>query len=199
MTQQNPNFNSAEHDWHDATYVDEWIARDVTREERPGTLQEMLALAPFPKDAKITVLDVGGGNGQVTEQVLKAFPNAQVTLQDYSQIMLDHAAKRFAKYGNQVTYVLSDLFDPNWTASLKGPFDLAVSGIAIHNLREMDPITQVYKGVRDVLKPGGVFLNCDHFAGCGGIGLHVDALIIAGYKKAEAVKDARPGISAAWN
>jgi ubiquinone/menaquinone biosynthesis C-methylase UbiE len=198
MTQQNPNFNSAEHDWHDSQYVDEWIARDVTRAERPGTLQEMLAIAPFAKDAKIRVLDVGGGNGQVTEQVLKAFPNAEVTLQDYSQVMLDHAAKRFAKYGKQVTYVLSDLFDPKWTASLKGPFDMAVSGIAIHNLREMEPITAVYAGVRDVLKPGGVFLNCDHFAGCGGIALHVDALKTAGYKKAEAVKDAKPGISAAY-
>jgi len=199
MTQQNPNFNTAEHDWHSAEYVDEWIARDVTRAERPGTLQEMLAIAPFPKDAKIRVLDVGGGNGQVTEAVLKAFPNAQVTLQDYSQLMLDRAAKRFAKYGNQVTYVLSDLFDPKWTASLKGPFDMAVSGIAIHNLREMEPITSVYAGIRGAVKPGGVFLNCDHFAGCGGIALHVDALKTAGYKKAEAVKDAKPGISAAYN
>jgi predicted methyltransferase len=76
---------------------------------------------------------------------------------------------------------------------------MAVSGIAIHNLREMEPITAVYAGVREVLKPGGVFLNCDHFAGCGGIELHVDALKTAGYKKAEAVKDAKPGISAAYN
>jgi predicted methyltransferase len=112
--------------------------------------------------------------------------------------MLDHAAKRFAKYGDQVTYALSDLFDPKWTASLKGPFDMAVSGIAIHNLREMEPITAVYAGIRGVLKPGGVFLNCDHFAGCGGIALHVDALKTAGYQKAEAVKDAKPGISAAY-
>lgn len=199
MTQQNPNFNSTEHDWHSKEYVADWIARDVARPERPGTLQEMLAVAPFPKDAKIRVLDVGGGNGQVTEAVLKAFPNAQVTLQDYSQIMLDHAAQRFAKYGDQVTYVLSDLFDPKWTASVKGPFDMAVSGIAIHNLREMEPISAVYAGIRSLLKPGGVFLNCDHFAGCGGIDLHVDALKNVGYKKAEAVKDGRPGISAAYN
>jgi len=198
MTQQTPKFNTDEHDWHSAEYVDAWIARDVTREERPGTLQEMLALAPFAKDAKIRVLDVGGGNGQVTEAVLKAFPNAQVTLQDYSELMLERAAKRFEKYGDQVTYVLSDLFDPKWTASVKGPFDMAVSGIAIHNLREMEPISAVYDGVRTLLKPGGVFLNCDHFAGCGGIELHVAALKRVGYSKAEAVKDAKPGISAAY-
>lgn len=199
MTQQHTGAGNAEHDWHSAEYVDEWIARDVKREERAGTLQEMLAVAPFPKDAKIRVLDVGGGNGQVTEAVLRAFPNAEVTLQDYSQLMIERAKKRFAKHGGQVTYVLSDLFDPKWTASVDGPFDMVVSGIAIHNLREMQPIEAVYTGIRELLKPGGVFLNCDHFAGCGGIALHVEALRKCGFTKAEALKDARPGIAAAYN
>jgi hypothetical protein len=41
-------------------------------------------------------------------------------------------------------------------------------------------------------------LNCDHFAGCGGIEVHVDALKRVGYTKAEAVKDGRTGIAAAF-
>lgn len=198
MTQQNPNFNTAEHDWHDAQYVDEWIARDVTRAERPPTLAEMFAVAPFKKDAAIRVLDVGGGNGQVTEALLKAFPNAKVTLQDYSQLMLDKAKERFAKYGDQIKYVLSDLFDADWTKSAGGPFDMVVSGIAIHNLREMEPISKVYAGIKGLLVPGGVFLNCDHFAGVGGLALHVDELKKVGYTKVQAVKDAKPGIAAAF-
>ncbi|HEV8020022.1 MAG TPA: class I SAM-dependent methyltransferase [Candidatus Lustribacter sp.] len=198
MTQQNPNFNTAEHDWHSTEYVDDWIARDVTRAERPPTLAEMLAVAPFKKDAAIRVLDVGGGNGQVTEALLKAFPNAKVTLQDYSQVMLDKAAERFAKYGDQVKYVLSDLYDKDWTKSAGGPFDLVVSGIAIHNLRELEPISAVYAGIKDLLVPGGAFLNCDHYAGVGGIALHVDEMKKIGYSKVEAVKDAKPGITAAF-
>ena len=44
MTQQTPKFNTDEHDWHSAEYVDAWIARDVTREERPGTLQDFVGM-----------------------------------------------------------------------------------------------------------------------------------------------------------
>jgi ubiquinone/menaquinone biosynthesis C-methylase UbiE len=134
----------------------------------------------------------------VTEALLKAFPNAKVTLQDYSQIMLDKAAERFKSYGDQVKYVLSDLFDPNWTKSAGGPFDLVVSGIAIHNLREMEAISTVYAGIKELLVPGGVFLNCDHFAGVGGIALHVEQLKKLGYGKVQAVKDGKPGIAAAF-
>jgi len=197
MTQQNPNFNSVDHDWHDEKYVADWIARDVARPERQPLLAEMLALAPFAKDAPIAVLDVGGGNGQVTEALLKAFPNAKVTLQDYSQLMVDEARKRFAKYGDQVTYVISDLYDSNWAKSAGGPFDMVVSGIAIHNLREMEPIGAVYGAIHGLLKPGGVFLNADHFANYGGIDRHVEELRRRGYAKVDA-KDGRPGIAAAY-
>ncbi len=91
------------HDWHSQDYVDEWIARDITRdEERRLRLRQMLAAAPFAADAEITVLDVGGGYGVVTEEVLRVFPRAVVTLQDYSQPMLDQARDRLAAYCGRV-------------------------------------------------------------------------------------------------
>ena len=66
---------SMHHDWHSAEYVADWIAHDVARDpERRPRLQQMLAAAPFARDAAIEVLDVGGGYGAVTEEVLKAFP-----------------------------------------------------------------------------------------------------------------------------
>ena len=66
------------HDWHSASYVDEWIARDVTRdEERRLRLRQMLAAAPYAVEGEITVLDVGGGYGVVSEEVLRAFPRAR--------------------------------------------------------------------------------------------------------------------------
>jgi trans-aconitate methyltransferase len=67
------------HDWHSAEYVADWIVHDMARDpERRPRLQSMLAAAPFPRDAAIEVLDVGAGYGAVTEEVLKAFPQARV-------------------------------------------------------------------------------------------------------------------------
>src|SRR5262245_49411054 len=76
-------------DWHSHRFVDDWIARDARRmAERMPTLEALIAAVPFPADAQIDVLDVGGGNGAVTEAVLDAFPAARLTLQDFSDPML---------------------------------------------------------------------------------------------------------------
>src|SRR5438067_13663929 len=98
------------HDWHSREYVDNWIERDVTHDDvRRPLLQQMLRLTPIAPETEINVLDVGAGYGLVSEQVLKVFPRAHVTLQDYSAPMFEHARRRLRVHENQVTYTLSDL------------------------------------------------------------------------------------------
>jgi SAM-dependent methyltransferase len=170
------------HDWHSPSYVDEWIARDLTRDgERRLRLRQMLAAAPCAVEGEITVLDVGGGYGVVTEEVLRTFPRAVVTLQDYSQPMLDQARQRLAAYGESVKYAVGDLRDPTWTDSVGGPFDLAVSAIAIHNLRDLGQIAACYRAVAGVLKPAGVFLDYDLFGLIGGIDAQMRRIGEAGF------------------
>ncbi|HXP94438.1 MAG TPA: methyltransferase domain-containing protein [Candidatus Binatia bacterium] len=201
MAQKNPSFTVApgftvdpEHDWHSAEYVDKWITRDLTRPERVGYMEQMMATAKFSRDAEIKVLDVGGGNGLVTEFVLKFFPKSRVTVQDYSQPMLDKARERFAMFGDQVSYSRSDLLIPGWEKTAGGPFDLVVSSIAIHNLGNMDAIGATYKAIYSVLKSGGQFLDNDHLANVGGVQLHLDALKAAGFSKAECIREGKPAI-----
>jgi ubiquinone/menaquinone biosynthesis C-methylase UbiE len=168
-------FTLVPHDWHSSDYVSEWITRDTTRDrERRPLLQQMLSFAPFPPEAVLEVLDVGAGYGVVSEEVLQAFPAARITLQDYSQPMLDRARQRLADHSGRLRYVLCDLVDPSWPQQVGGPFDLAVSAIAIHNLRNPERIFACYRGIHDVLKPGGCFLNCDRFVE--GIEPHLAAL-----------------------
>ena len=181
------SFSHGRHDWSDKEYVAGWIAKDEGRDQRRQILDDMMAAAPFAKDAAITVLDVGGGNGRVTDAVLRAFPNAKVTLQDFSQPMLDQAKQRFAARGGQVSYVLVDLTEAGWEKKVGGPFDLAVSGIAIHNLVDMPAMEAVYKAVCAVMKPGGCFLDCDHFGRVGGVEAHKEAFRRSGFSKAELI------------
>ena len=80
MSAPDDGFAVMRHDWHSQSYVEEWIARDLLRdEERRTRLRKMLSVAAFSPDTAISVLDVGGGYGMVTEEVLRAFPHARVT------------------------------------------------------------------------------------------------------------------------
>jgi SAM-dependent methyltransferase len=190
-----------EHEWHSREYVDEWIERDVTRDNlRRPLLQQMLRLAPYAPEAEINVLDVGAGYGLVSEQVLRVFPRARVTLQDYSAPMFEHARNRLRLHHSRISYVLSDLRDSRWTGELQGPFDLVVSGLAIHNLRERSLMQTCYRSIYQLLRPGAIFLDYDLFGLVeGGVGTHRGWLHSAGFERTECTWEEPPlGIVAAW-
>jgi len=179
-------FSIAAHDWQSDEYVEWWIGRDAARDETRRTqLKQMLSSAPFAGDAAIAVLDVGGGYGVVTDEVLRAFPQARVTLQDYSGPMLAAARRRLPAAAAQVAYVQSDLCDPSWVESAGGPFDLAVSAIAIHNIHDLGAIGAIYRGIAGLLKPGMPFLNYDLFDRRGGVPRHQQMLAEAGFARSD--------------
>ncbi len=180
---ESKTFRPFPHDWQSTDYVSGWIEHDVTRDpERRPLLRQMLSSAPLPRAAP-EVLDVGAGYGVVTEEVLAAFPTARVTLQDYSRAMLDQARRRLADHSDQLSYVLCDLLDPSWPQHVGGPFDLAVSAIALHNLGSRDKIFACYPAIHALLKPGGCFLNYDRFVD--GVDGHLTALRAAGFAPVE--------------
>jgi phospholipid N-methyltransferase len=181
------------HDWHSQDYVTHWIKRDAGRSDhRQPIIDRLIAAIPYAHDSAIAVLDIGGGSGVLSDAVLNAFPQAQVTLQDFSKPMLDRAHNRFADRAGQVRYVLGDLRDPAWAQSVGGPFDLAVSGIAIHNLRELGVIAGCYGSVHGLLKAGGCFLDYDHFDHVGGVPLHQHSLKVAGFRSVDLIWHEHP-------
>jgi SAM-dependent methyltransferase len=172
------------HDWHSQTYVDNWIKRDESRDdERRPHIRQMVAMAKLPPGSSPAVLDIGAGYGFVTEEVLHAFPTARVTLQDYSQLMLERARERLAAHAGQLSFVLADLTDATWASRVGGPFDLIVSAIAIHNLRKLDAIAACYRGIAGLLKPGAPFLDYDLFSQSGGIETHIGLMQEAGMSR----------------
>lgn len=175
-----------EHDWHSQDYVTYWMTKDRRREERRRPLLDrMMAGTPFEKTAALRVLDVGGGYGAVSERVLEAFPRAQVTLQDFSHVMLDEARDHLSAHEARMRYAFGDLRDRLWTEQLEGPFDLAVSAIAIHNLADMPTIAACYREILGILKPGGYFIDCDHFDHVEDIETHIKAMKQAGFSQVE--------------
>lgn len=158
MTQSDPG---GHHDWHSATYVQDWIGVDGRDHERP-LLRRIAHLVPFDGDAPIRLLDIGGGWGPVTTMMLEAFPHARVVLHDFSEPMLAEARRRLAQHGDSVSYYLGDLTTPTWAKGLDGQFDAIVSHIAIHNVRFPDRIRGIYHEVFPLVALGGCFINLDH-------------------------------------
>jgi trans-aconitate methyltransferase len=188
MPAKTRSFHVHEHDWHSQAYVDQWIDQDITRDaERRPILRKMLGFAPFEKNAAIRALDVGAGYGVVTEEVLRAFPKARVTWQDYSRPMRDQAQKRLAKHEKRLAYVIGDLTDAAWQKELSGPFDLVVSGIALHNLRDRKAIFRCYGAIRGLLAPKGCFLDYDYFQYAGGLETHLAAMRDVGFATVDCV------------
>jgi len=175
---------SVPHDWHSEGYAADWIAHDVARDPvRRPRLREMLAAAPFAREARLAVLDVGAGYGTVTEELLQVFPASLVTLQDSSEPMLGEARRRLAAHAGQLRYVVADLTDPAWPGAVGGPFDLAVSAICLHNLRNDEQIFACYRAIRGLLRPGGWFLDYDLFFD--GVEPHLNAMREAGFASVE--------------
>jgi hypothetical protein len=111
--------------------------------------------------------------------------------------MLAAARKRLVGYSERITYVLADLTDRSWVDRVvslgHGPFDLAVSAIAIHNLCQKPLIAAVYRGVANVLKPGALFLDYDlFFDEIGGVAYNTHMLQEAGFARVDCLWQQTP-------
>ncbi len=150
------------HDWASEAYVDEWVRRQRAEDSRRAErFQLMCDLLPFLTGATVTILDVGAGYGPVSDFILSRYPNATCIAQDGSEPMLNRARNLMADYGARFKTHQSDLFETNWLPQPFSPFDAAVSSSCLHNLRDFTRIGEIYHGIREHLKPGGVFLNLD--------------------------------------
>lgn len=99
--------------------------------------------------------------------------------------MFDQARENLSGFADRVRYACADLRDPSWTEQVGGPFDLAVSAICIHNLMDLAVIARCYRDVRTVLRPGGCFVDWDHYDHIETAEVHLDLFKAAGYARVD--------------
>src|ERR1700680_3142170 len=80
------------------------------------------------------ILDVGCGDGILGRLLLEKFPTAHVTFTDFSEPMLTAVRDKVAS-SPRATVVKADFSEPSWLDAVadKSPFDVVVSGFAIHH------------------------------------------------------------------
>ena len=105
------------------------------------------------------ILDIGAGTGLMGAFILEKFPDAIITLMDFSENMLAVARQRFSGMQN-ITYVVRDYSH----GDLGGPYDIICSALSIHHLDQHDK-KQLFNAIFSALGAGGMFVNADQADG----------------------------------
>jgi ubiquinone/menaquinone biosynthesis C-methylase UbiE len=134
------------------------------------------------------LLDLGCGDGLLARSVLSVYPEARAVLLDHAGPMLARAWKAMGPFGDRSSLVQADLAEPLAPAVGAEPFDLIVSGFAIHHLpheRKRSLCAELFA----LLRPGGLFVNIEHVASASP---KVEALFDALYIDRLAAKTGKP-------
>nr|WP_221377764.1 class I SAM-dependent methyltransferase [Actinoplanes polyasparticus] len=127
------------------------------REERFAAMLSAVAATtdgPAPR-----VLDLAGGTGTISLRTLARFPRARVTVLDQDPVLMAIATASLRDRGDIVD---ADLSDPGWRAKLpEEGFDAVLTATALHWL-PAERVATLYGEIREVLRPGGIFVNADH-------------------------------------
>ncbi|MFK7789277.1 MAG: trans-aconitate 2-methyltransferase [Phycisphaeraceae bacterium] len=100
-----------------------------------------------------SLLDIGCGAGNYTLKLLERFKDADATLVDLSQPMLDRAALRVGQAtAGRVTTIQADIRESNLGEQ---KFDVAVAAAVLHHLRSPEEWLAVLEKIYASLKPGG--------------------------------------------
>jgi len=127
---------------------------ELMAEEVPdyARLQDEAAAATVELASVRRVLDLGTGTGETARRVLARHPDAAIVGVDASEAMLSRARDVLPDADLRV----ARLEDP----LPAGPFDLAVSALAVHHLRGPAK-AELFNRIADVLRPGGRFVLAD--------------------------------------
>jgi ubiquinone/menaquinone biosynthesis C-methylase UbiE len=138
--------------------VDRYLA---IADDRPhGEEVRAVLLEQIPSNVNYA-LDLGTGDGRMLALVKQKNLEAKGVALDFSDPMLKLARERFAE-DSSVEVVKHNLDVPlpkdRWM-----PFDLVISGLAIHHVSH-ERKRQLYAEIFGLLASGGVFLNLEHVA-----------------------------------
>jgi len=163
---------------------------EVVIPRRADQLATLTELLPWPREAAVTLLDLGAGFGALTERILARYSRAMITCVDGSVEMLALARERLAPYGSRIRLHLADLANDSWSSGIEGSFAGAVSALAIHHLSD-DHKRELYREIYDRLALGGLFLNNDIVAPPRALKPQYETLILHAIQDQDRIKRGR--------
>jgi tRNA (cmo5U34)-methyltransferase len=132
-------------------------------------LQEDLIRCLFERHGREVrrFIDLGCGDGALSELLLGVFPAAEAVLVDFSEPMLARVGERLGERGGSWRIVRGDLSAPGWRDGLpSGRYGAAVSSLAIHHL-PAERKRSLYREIFQLLEAGAMFVNLDYVSVAG--------------------------------
>ena len=115
----------------------------------------------IPKDLKPKrILELGCGTGNLSELIVKTYPNAEKVLVDISEKVISQCKSRLEN-NDRIEYCQADINELDFPAD---SFDLIVSSITIHHLKHHEK-ELLFRKALNWLTNKGVFTYSDQFAG----------------------------------
>ena len=103
------------------------------------------------------ILDLGGGTGLELIHLFELFPEAEVTVIDITENMLEKLKTR--DFAGKVKTICGDFFEVPFGED----FDAVITTSAFHHFKKNKKI-QLLQKIKECLKDGGQFINCDLIA-----------------------------------
>lgn len=123
-----------------------------------GCCEAYEKMAELIPDGTKNLLDLGCGTGLELEGIFKRFPEISVTGIDLSKAMLEKLSEKYSD--KNITLINADYFS---TDLGRERFDTAISFQTMHHFSH-DMKIGLYEKIRNSLKIGGVYIECDYMA-----------------------------------
>ena len=131
------------------------------REDRFNVMFEVVE-RECPSSNSLTVLDLGCGPGAIGTRLLDRFALATYVGLDVDPVLLHLAGEVGLPYGDRFRVASADLALDGWSDGLElHHFDAVTSSTALHWLTRPQ-LEALASQVRQLLRPGGVFVDCDN-------------------------------------
>jgi SAM-dependent methyltransferase len=186
-------FVGAQHEFHNAAFVQGWADRFVPTPPRNALFDLILERVTAPGLPNAHVLELGLGPGYMARHILERNPGLSYEGLDFSEEFFDVARKTIGTYLPWVKLTKADLMDQAWLHSLSRQPGAIVSTWALHDLGGQQAVADVYARCYEVLPEGGVLMNGDFIKPDGTswtyepgrfeVGRHLELLGQAGFKE----------------
>ena len=154
-------FVGAQHEFHDAAFVQGWADRFVPTAPRLALFDMILDQVNQLGIADANVLELGIGPGYMARHILERDTTIRYEGLDFSTVFFEVAKRTLGPLSGRVTLTKADLMDQSWPTHLARVPHAIISTWALHDLGGQQAIANVYRRCFESLPEGGVLVNGD--------------------------------------